>query len=478
MTQNLAERFSAYATGLRYEDLPAAATHEVKRRLLDTLGCALGAWTSEPARIARRIALKTSSAFPATVIGAGRQSSPEMAAFANGVMFRYLDYNDTYLSKEPAHPSDNFAAVLAVAEPAGASGRDIITAAVLAYEIQCRLCDAASIRARGWDHVTYGSFSTALAAGRLLGLNQEQLTHAQGLAGTPNNAMRQTRVGQLSHWKGSAFANASRNGVFAALLAQEGMTGPSEIFEGEMGFWHQVSGPFAIDAMGGGDIPFMINQTYIKYYPAEYHSQSAIDAALQLRPALPHIEIEAANQSVKVAEAIENITIYSFDAAVEIIGSEPEKWHPTTRETADHSLPYCVAAALLEGKITQESFDDAHLHNPILLGLLGKSEVKADAALNARYPEGIPNRVSIRLANGQTLEKEVIFPRGHARNQMTDGEVETKFRAQAEPRLAPSKIAEILDRCWNLEQQTGIGDLLRLLEVTAEFQGDAGLGQP
>ncbi|HLV81433.1 MAG TPA: MmgE/PrpD family protein, partial [Chthonomonadaceae bacterium] len=164
---NLAERLSAYAAGLRYEDLTSEAVHEAKRRLLDTLGCAMGSFESEPATIARKLAATVQSDFPATVIGTDRQTSPEMAAFANGVMFRYLDYNDTYLSKEPAHPSDNFAAVLAVGEPQGSSGKEIITAAVLAYEIQCRLCDAASIRARGWDHVTYGAFSTSLAAGKL-----------------------------------------------------------------------------------------------------------------------------------------------------------------------------------------------------------------------------------------------------------------------------------------------------------------------
>ena len=451
--KTLAERLSAYAAELHYDVLPAETVHEVKRRLLDTLGCAMGAYRSEPATIARTLAQTVSSNMPATVIGTAHKSSPEMAAFANGVHFRYLDYNDTYLSREPAHPSDNLSAVLAIAEPFGASGKDIITATVLAYEIQCRLCDAASIRARGWDHVTYGSFSTSLAAGKLLGLTETQLTHAQGLAGVPNNAMRQTRVGMLSHWKGCAFANASRNGVFAALLAKHGMTGASEVFEGEMGFWKQVSGPFTLDTFGGEDTPFMINQTYIKYYPAEYHSQSAIDAALALRPQLDSVD------------AIEKITIETFDAAVEIIGGEPEKWRPTTRETADHSLPYCVAVALTDGKVTLDSFDAAHLQNQNLLALVQKIEVKANAELNTRYPEGIPNRITIQTKDGVTHSHEVTFPRGHARNPMTDAEVETKFRALAEPLLPASHIAEILERCWNLEAQTDISQLLSLFVV-------------
>ncbi|HLK56185.1 MAG TPA: MmgE/PrpD family protein [Chthonomonadaceae bacterium] len=453
MAETLAERLSAYAAGLKFEDLTPEAVHEVKRRLLDSLGCAMGAYKSEPATIARKLAGTVSSTFGATVIGTKHKSSAELAAFSNGVHFRYLDYNDTYLSKEPAHPSDNLAAVLAVAEPKGSDGKDIITAAVLAYEIQCRLCDAASIRARGWDHVTYGSFSTSLAAGKLLGLSAEQLTHAQGLAGVPNNAMRQTRVGMLSHWKGCAFANASRNGVFAALLASCGMTGASEVFEGEMGFWKQVSGPFELPTLGGNGEPFMINQTYIKFYPAEYHSQSAIDAALTLRPQL------------KSVDEIEKITIETFNAAVEIIGGEPEKWRPTTRETADHSLPYCVAVALTEGNVTLDSFDDVHLKDEKLLGLVQKIEVKANAELNKKYPEGIPNLIRIHTRGGETLEQEVTFPRGHARNPMTDPEVESKFKSLAEPLLSDAAIGEILDRCWNLEKQTHIGDLLALFAI-------------
>src|SRR3569833_171297 len=197
-SQTLAERLSRYAANLKYEDLPADVVHEAKRRLIDSLGCAMGAYPSEPAAIARRLASTVTSTTPATVVGTSMRTSPEMAAFANGVHFRYLDYNDTYISKEPAHPSDNYAAVLAAAESEGKGGKDVITSAVLAYEVQCRMADAASIRARGWDHVTYGSFSTSLAAGKLMGLGGDALIHAQGIAGVPNNAKRQTRVGMLS----------------------------------------------------------------------------------------------------------------------------------------------------------------------------------------------------------------------------------------------------------------------------------------
>ena len=462
----LAQRLARYTAGLRFEDLPDSTIHEVKRRYIDSLGCAMGALDGEPGSIARRLARTVSSAESATVIGTSHESSPEWAAFSNGVHIRYLDYNDTYLSKEPAHPSDNIAAILAVAEPKKASGPDIITATALAYEIQCRLCDAQSIRARGWDHVTYGSFSSSLAAGKILGIDESALVHAQGLAGTPNNAMRQTRVGELSMWKGCAFANASRNAVFAARLAAAGITGPAPIFEGEMGFWNQVSGEFELDVenFGGGGRSFMIDQTYIKYYPAEYHSQSAIDAALELRK---HIWPDSDGRRVTDdgMSDIAAITIDTFDAAVDIIGGEPEKWRPKSRETADHSLPYCVAVALVDGQVWMEQFEESRFTDERLLDLVSRVSVLRDAELSDRYPEGIPNRITVLMKSGEKFIKEVTFPIGHARNPMTDEQVELKFNDLAGPVLPESRIREALDRLWNLEHESDIGGLLKLFTV-------------
>ena len=235
-TRTLAHQFSEYAGALNFDDLSRETVHEVKRRLIDSIGCALGAWREEPCRIAREVASEFSAKHGATIIGTRHQVPPDWAAFATGCCIRYFDYNDTYLSKEPAHPSDNFSAVLAVGESVGATGREMIAAVALAYEVQCRLCDAASIRARGWDHPTYGAFSTALAAAKLMKLDPEKTRHAVNIAGVNCAALRQARVGELSHWKGVAFANAARHGVYAALLARAGMTGPAPIFEGQMGF--------------------------------------------------------------------------------------------------------------------------------------------------------------------------------------------------------------------------------------------------
>src|SRR3954466_4267575 len=259
MVPVLAERFARDATKLRFDDLPAAVVHEAKRRVIDSFATAVGAMDAEAYAVAKRCALRVQSDRPATLFGGGT-SSVEWATFVNGLLIRYLDYNDTYLSLEPAHPSDNLAPVLAVGESVGAEGKQIITAAVLGYEIQCRLCDAASLRMQGVDHVTYGAISSALAAGKLMELNATQLRHAVGIAGVCNVALRQTRSGELSMWKGCAFANAARNGVFAALLAAEGLTGPAPIFEGDLGFMKLLTGPFTLAPLGGtpGAGPFML----------------------------------------------------------------------------------------------------------------------------------------------------------------------------------------------------------------------------
>lgn len=449
--QPLANRLAEYAVRLRFEDLPATAVHETRRRFIDSFATACGAMDADAYAIAQRCALRVQGQPGATMLGGGR-SSADWATFVNGLLIRYLDFNDTYLSLEPAHPSDNLAAVLSVGEIAGAGGRDLITAAVLAYEIQCRLCDAASLRKHGWDHVTYGAISSAVAACKLLRLDAEKTTHAIGLAGVCNTALRQTRAGELSMWKGCAFANAARNGVFAALLAAEGLTGPAPIFEGDLGFMKLLTGPFTLGPLGGEQgRAFMINETYIKFWPAEYHSQSAIDAALQLR------------KEVGDVRDVASIDIHTFNAAVDIIGKDPEKWRPRTRETADHSLPYCTAVALADGDVTLAQFDPKRFTDPSLLELVAKVKVHRDAELNQRYPAGIPNRITVTKKDGKRFVREVEFPRGHARNPMTDAEVEHKFRTLAEPRYGKKTADKVLAACWELEKAKSAGELVGLL---------------
>lgn len=452
---SLAERFANYAAAIQFSDFDAATVHEAKRRLIDSLACAAGAYQANAVGVARRIAGRVTASPGAHFLGGKQPTSPELAAFVNGILFRYLDYNDTYLSLEPAHPSDNLAAVFAATEIAGGDGKALITAMVLAYEIQCRLCDAASIRANGWDHVTYGAFSTAAASAKLLGLSAEQIRQALNLAGTPNVTLRQTRAGELSEWKGCAFANASRNGLFAALLAAEGLTGPSPIFEGEMGFFTQVSGPFDLPKLGGenGDDDFMIKRTSIKFWPAEYHSQSAIHAALELR------------KSISDVSEIRGIEIHSFDAAVDIIGKDPEKWRPKTRETADHSLPYCTAVAITDGDVTLDSFSDERLNDASLLDLVSRITIHRDDALTARYPRGIPNRLVVTMNDGSQFTEENEFPRGHDQNPMSDEEVTEKFHRMATGLLNDDQRERLLDACWSADSLPNISGLLTIFPV-------------
>jgi 2-methylcitrate dehydratase len=450
MPETLADRLAAYSCSLQFEDLPEPVVHEAKRRFIDSLGTAVGAMDAEAYAIARRGAQHVQSRPGASLLGGGH-SSIEWATFVNGLLIRYLDYNDTYLSLEPAHPSDNLAAVLSVGEAVEADGRDLLTAAVLAYEVQCRLCDAASLRKHGIDHVTYGAISSALAACKLMSLNETQTTHAIGLAGVSNVALRQTRSGELSMWKGCAFANAARNGVFAALLAAEGMTGPAPIFEGDLGIMKLITGPFKVAPFGGEGQPFMITGTYIKFWPAEYHSQSAIDAALQIRKEIGNLS------------QIKAIDIYTFNAAVDIIGKDPEKWRPQTRETADHSLPYCTAVALADGEVTLAQFDPKRFRDQALLKLVAKVKLHRDAALNRRYPKGIPNKVVVTLKNGKKITSLVEFPRGHALNPMTDAEVEIKFRSLVEPRYGKTKADKTLALCWDLERLKSPAHLVQAL---------------
>lgn len=427
-----------YLSYISYEKLPVDVVHEAKRRMLDTIGCAIAALDAPPVKAALSFARKWHASGNASILGTCLRSTPDIAAFVNGTMIRYLDFNDTYLSKEPAHPSDNISALLAVCEAEGVSGENLITALVLAYEIQCRFCDAASLRTHGWDHVSYGPISTSILASFILKLSPEEAEHAIAIATIPNLALRQTRAGEISHWKASAFANSARNGIFSAYLAQAGMEGASNPFCGVFGFATLVTGTIEFGDFGGeNNAGFKIIDSSIKYFPVEYHAQSAIHLAIEL------------GKNIDDPSNIEEISIFTFKTAIEIIGSGKEKWNPQNRETADHSLPYCVAAALMYGTIDSDSFLDARLKQ--LQPLLQKVKVIEDEEYNKLYPVANPTRIKIKMKNGQILEKELIYPKGHAKNPMTDEEVFEKFR-----RLTPysqKKKEEIITLIMNLENE-------------------------
>ncbi len=452
---NLAEELADYVHSTNYQDVPENVAHETKKRIIDSIGCAIGAFNADPVKISRKVAEAARDSQGSTLFGTRKKTSPDLASFVNGIMMRYFDYNDTYLSQEPAHPSDNIGPCFSVAESEGATGKELLLSIILAYEIQCRLCDAADIRHRGWDHVCYGLPSTALAASKLMELDSEKMTQAVNLALNSHITMRQVRAGELSMWKGCSFANAARNGVFSALLAREGMTGPSPIFEGEMGFFKQVSGSFEmnIDDFGGKNGSFKIAETYLKFFPAEIHSQTSIWAALEAR------------KEIEKPEDIVSVEIASHEAGYTILGKDPEKWNPLTKETADHSLPYIVGIALLEGKIDNSTYSERKFRDPKILDFLRRITVVEDKTLSSMYPEAVANRVTVKLSSGKVVSKQVDYHKGHPKNPMSDKEVEEKFHRLTRKILDNNRARRILDATWNLEKAKDVSKLVSMMTL-------------
>ena len=452
----LARSLARYALSVEYQKLDSRTVKEMKARIVDALGCAVGAYAEEPVAIARQTVAGLRGTGASTIFGSGSKTSPELATFVNGLMVRYFDFNDTYLSKEPAHPSDNLAPCFAVAESEGSSGRELIAAAVAAYEIQCRLCDAADIRHRGWDHVNYGLVSSSLAASSLMKLDEGKAAQAVNIALSGHIAMRQVRAGELSMWKGASFSNAARNGVFAALLAKEGMTGPAPIFEGEMGFFKQVSGRFSMDTrrFGGNGGGYRVNETYIKYWPAEYHAQSAIWAALEAR------------RHVKDFDAVSSVLVETHEAGYTILGKDREKWRPKTKETADHSLPYMVGMALLHGAVDNSTYSDRNLRDKKNLDFVRKIKVVEDRGFTALYPtKGMANRVTVTEDGGRETTAEVVVPKGHPLNPMTKADIEGKFLRLTTSRLGEKGARRALSRLWALDTEGDLRQVIALLRV-------------
>ena len=445
---NKASQIANYILSVKKESLSKEVIHEVKRRILDSFACAIGAYDSKVAKIVLKACSKIKGKYKAPLFGKGKEVFYEEAAFANGSLVRYLDFNDTYLGLEPAHPSDNIAPLIACAQAYEKIGMDLILAIAIAYEIQCQLCDSASLRAKGIDHVTYGPFSVSAGASILMELDKEELENALGVSGVCNIATRQTRVGEMSMWKACAFANAARQGLFAARLAKEGLTGPAPIFEGTKGFEILISGPINLKLPQDGEPPKKILETYIKPYPVEYHAQSAVEAAIKLH-----------KEGLKL-DQIQDMTIFTHGASYQIIGSEPEKWKPTSKETADHSLPYCTAIALRDGNVTDESFHKKNYRDSSMLKFLKKIKVVEDQKYTADYPKSFGNRLEINLYDGKHLTKEVLHPFGHPKNPMSDEDIFNKWRRLAEPHMSKEDIEKQIEKVMNLENEKALSGLI------------------
>src|SRR5581483_10857064 len=390
MTQ--VEQLAAFVVRMTYEDLSEEARHQLKIRILDALGCALGAIEGPPIKMLQA-QLEDFGGKPLVTLIGGGKSAPDRAALYNSALIRYLDYNDSNIaSKETCHPSDNIGAVLAASEYAHKNGKEFLTALALAYQVQCRLSDVAPVRAKGFDHTTQGAYAVATGVAKGLGLNQNEIANAVAMSGTAYNALRVTRTGSLSHWKGLAYPNTAFGATHAAFLAMRGVTGPLEVFEGNKGLMDAITGHFELD--WAQENLEAVRRTCVKKYNAEFHSQSALEGVLELRAA----------QHVR-PEEIESVRIDIFDVAYHIIGGgeEGNKQRVRTKEEADHSLPYMVAVALLDGDVSPAQYQPERIVREDVQSLLRKVTIHPTDSFRNRVPTEMPCRIQLTLKDGRTF---------------------------------------------------------------------------
>jgi len=451
MADRILNHLCDYALQLSYRDLSQQVTQRTKYIVMDTVGCALGGAESPPAKIARAAAAEITSVTSSTVLVSGQQTSPDLAAFANGVMIRYLDFNDTYAGSPTCHPSDLLAPVLAVVDATNGNGQDVILATVLGYEVFCGLIDAgANERGRIWDQSTYGVIAAAVVAAKLFGHSKEQMANAISLAVASHISLEQIRRGQISHWKGCALANASRNAVFCAMLAAKGMTGPEEVFEGKAGFCASTGIRFEISPFADSADGYRILKARLKAFPAGYFSQSAIEAILTLRSQIADLD------------DIKEIRLQTFPAGYEVMGSGEANWQPETRESADHSLPFVMAVALMEGNLEIRHYDQRYYQRSDVRALMQKISVRIGAEPVAAWPEVPLNIVDVELTSGKVLSTRVAYHLGHFKRLMTDEEQERKFRPLAEPLLPKKQIDDLLGCLRRLDEVERISELISL----------------
>jgi 2-methylcitrate dehydratase len=450
----VAETLARYATHLKYEDLPPEVVRVAKRTILDTIGCAIGGYTAGPSQIAIKLASAVSAKQGATVLCSGIKTSPDLAVFANGVMIRYLDFNDGYIGLGSGHPSDLLAALLPPAELARRSGRDLITAIVLAYEVFCKVMDVLDGRGIGLDHSTIIGLAAVVGAGRLMGLTEQQMVHAIGITVGGNIAINQGRVGTLSNWKSFASANACRKAIFSAQLAQAGMTGPNQVFEGRDGFFNVISRkPFRLPKLGGGGEPYGIMHAFTKRFALGQYSQTVAQAAVEAR------------QFFKDAGEIEDVNLRVSRTAIRIMADSPDKWRPQTHETADHSMPYSAGVALMYGTIDDSYYEDPYLHDPRLLDLVARVHCVPSEEADRVEREYNLCDLEVVLKSGQRKTVRVDYHRGHSKNPMTDAEMEEKFRLLARRQLPPARVDDLVRQLWALEDLQKAGALLEMTRV-------------
>ncbi len=447
----IAEQMAEFVVRASYDELSEAARHQLKVRILDSLGCAIGALDGEPIRLIRAQLLDFGGNPRCTLVG-GERTAPDRAAFYNSALVRYLDFNDSYLAKgETCHPSDNLGAVLAAAEYANRSGRDLMTALAVAYQVQCRLSDEAPVRAKGFDHTVQGSYAVAAGVSKALGLDVERTANAIAISGTAFNALRVTRTGALSNWKGLAYANTAFGCTHATFLAMRGITGPLEVFEGNKGFMDAIAGHFTID--WSRENLERVTRTILKKYNAEIHSQSTLEGILELREAYGF-----------TGDDVDRIEIDIFDVAYNIIGGgeEGEKKTIHTKEQADHSLPYMVAVAILDGQVMPEQYRPDRINRADVQSLLQKIIVRPSDELSRQFPSKMPVRINVWLRDGRKLFIEKEAYEGFFTQPMRWETVVAKFDRLSAPYTDEALRKDIVAAVTNLDT-ISVADLIQLL---------------
>ncbi len=438
MTQ--VEQLAAFVVRMRYEDLSEEARQQLKIRIIDALGCAIGALEGPPLNMLRA-QLEDFGGKPLVTLIGSAKTAPDRAAFYNSALVRYLDYNDSYIAKkETCHPSDNLGAVLAASEYAQQSGKEFLTALALAYQVQCRLSDVAPVRAKGFDHTTQGAYAVAAGVARALGLDQNSVANAVAMSGTAYNALRVTRTGSLSNWKGLAYPNTAFGATHAVFLAMRGITGPLEVFEGNKGLMDAITGPFELDWTQ--ENLEAVRRTSVKKYNAEFHSQSVLEGVLELR----------ATQQVR-PEEVEQVSINIFDVAYHIIGGgeEGNKQQVRTKEEADHSLPYMVAVALLDGDVSPAQYVPERIVQEDVQSLLYKVIIRPDEALSKRFPAEMPCRIQIKLKDGRTLSMEKRDYEGFYTRPMSWKQAIAKFERLTTPFTDAARREALIETVEHLE---------------------------
>ncbi len=453
----IVEKLAGLSEQIRFEALPPEVVHKATMTILDTLGCALGGFASEPAKIMRGVVRCLGGAPESAIIGTTERTSVLGATWANGTAIRYLDYNDTLMSRDPGHPSGNLASVLALAEAQGLGGRDLICGLVYAYEIQLRLvdhCGEPCLWTRGWDHPTNMVYGSAAASARLLGLSTERIAHAMAIAGSQANFLSEIRRGVIGKIKATAEAKAAADGVLAALMAADGMTGPIKIFEGDYGYLNIVAGGGDLESLTGPIRQHKIMRTYLKYYPVETMTQSPVQAALDLR-----------REHQLDPREIDRVVVGLYDFAFKKPSWDASKLKPATRESADHSFNYCVAVALLDGEVTAAQFTDARIRSADVQDLMARTELVADPEIEGTYPRFYPGIVTVYLKNGRSCRKRVDHFPGDPKSPMTDAQAEEKLRNQAAPYLTPGQIQKVIDTVWTLDRLENVRQLAGMLAI-------------